>query len=125
MKRILIFVLLGVFLISTKVYAQPRGNASPATIELSYSNPTREITFPYQTRDLYIQNYDTTKGIWINFRGSDTNGVAYDNNGSRHYIGPSTAEEFYDYLTNAITIIIDNVYTAGTTASPITVIATY
>ena len=124
MRKILGMIFAVTFLMVGITYAQPRGNSSPVIVVLDSTTQSKEITFPYQTRDLYIDNYSTTTGIWINFRGSDTDGIGI--NGNRYFIGPSTGKEFYDYLTDAITIVIDNTYMGSTTsASPISVIATY
>lgn len=97
-------------------------NASPTIVSVSAASPTQEVTFPQIVRNVSVFNYDTDDGLWVNFRGGDTKGIA--RNADRFYLGPSGVISLSDYQTVAITCIYDNQFTSGT-ASPVSVIATY
>lgn len=122
MRRIWILVLLAVFLISAKVYAQPRGNASPATIGVNSTTTYKNITFPYTTRDLVVRNNDSTAYIYVDTK-SDTNTSIL---APCYLLAPATELLLYDFLTDGISILYDDgSWSTDTEASPITVIATY
>lgn len=130
MKKIILAIAI-IFIMTNYCYAE-RGvltNASPVVVQLSSSSPYQEITFTPATRDLIIQNYDTDDGIWVNLRGSDTQGIKNtiaENSGyNRYYIPPSESLTLYDFMTTAITVIDDNSFTPTTFASPVIVITTY
>lgn len=122
-KKVGLVVLIGLLVLAGNVYAL-RQNASPAVIGLDRATNSREITFPYLTRDLYIDNYDTNTGIWVNLRGGDTNGI--DVTSQRTYIAPSNSLELFDFQTRAITIFKDRlIQNADGIASPIVVLSVY
>lgn len=122
------FILIGLCLliIAGNAFAV-RQNASPVIVNLTKDIPSVEVEFAYPTRDLYIYNHDSSNGIWVNFRGGDTDGLSLDiaGNGSRYYIPPSDGRELYDFQTRSITIISDIVISGDATASPVTVLSVF
>jgi hypothetical protein len=131
MRKIGILVIIGL-LITTSVYAVGTGlvrrNASPVTVSLSNVNQSEEITFPFETRELIITNYDADSGIWVNFRGNDTDGVSsgVQGNRERYYIGPDKTISIREFGTKALTIISDNTFSGGgLEASPVTVLGIF
>lgn len=97
-------------------------NASPAIVAVSAASPTQEITFPITVRNVTVFNYDSNDGLWINWRGSDTDGI--NNNSKRFFLGPDSVVSLSDFQTPAITIVYDTMFGSGE-ASPVSVIATY
>ena len=105
-----------------KIYAQSglSANASPQTVRVNAATRYVGITFPYPTRNLSIINGDANEGVWIDLNDAD-------NTGQRNQcvlLDAGQSLDLYDFITNAITIVWDNIYTSGE-ASPIAVLATY
>ena len=124
MKRIMLALVL-VALMFGSAYAQYRtvsANASPAIVAVSGSNPTQEVTFPIAVRHVMVFNYDANDSVWINYRGSDTDGANV--NSQRFLLGPSSVISLNDYITGAITIVCDTDFGACD-ASPVSVIGLY
>ena len=121
MKKILIIALVIIVGIVGKVLAQPRGNASPVVVGVNTITTYKNITFPYPTRDLVIENNDSADYVWVDTK-SNTNQTDI---GSCYLLGPGDSLLLYDFITNGISIIRDTTYSIGDTASPISVIAIY
>jgi len=123
MKKVYLAVILSLFIIGN-VYADVgmTSNASPAIVTVSAASPTHEVTFPMIVRNVTVFNYDADDYIWINWRGSDTEGI--NHNSSRFLLGPASVVSLSDFQTSAITIVYDTAFGNGT-ASPVSVIATY
>ena len=125
MKRSIVIALLLVFVLTGITYAdfvRVTKNASPATVSLSPTSRSRELTFPYETRDIIIFNNDASNGVWINFRGGDTDGMNINN--SRFYLDSGQNIKLSDYLTTTITLVCDSQF-SSCRASPVSVIGIY
>jgi len=120
MKKIGLGILM-VLLSYSFVFAEFTSNASPITVDVNttgYDN----ITFPYNSRNISVYNYDTDSYIFIDFH-SDTN---TSDRASCFILGPSNDITLYDYVVEGISIIKDNgIYGPVNTASPISVLVTY
>ena len=104
MKRIFVMILVSVFLMAGIAYAQPKSNASPATVVLTYESTTslyKNITFPYPTRDLVVRNNRSDRYVYVDVH-SDSNAT---DTSSCYLLAPETSLELYDYITDGITLI--------------------
>lgn len=124
MRRIVLIVSMIILVLGTmnKISAQSglTANASPQTVTVNTNTPYVGITFPYPTRNLTIINDDANDNVWIDL--DDAN-----NTGQRNQcflLDSGESLNLYDFITEGITIVWDNIYTAGE-ASPISVLATY
>ena len=107
MKKFAVFTLLiASLLIAQKSYAASyTSNASPVIVTVSTASPYRNITFAVTTRNLNILNGDSADAIWVD-PTSDTN----TNDLGRCYLVPAGQPlDLYDFATNGISIILDNV----------------
>lgn len=127
MRKVLLLV--AVFIIASVGVAEAdfqsmTSNASPATVDL-VNNTSQEIIFPQVVRHVSIFNYDVGDGLWVNWRGADTDGVGFDGrNAKRMYIGPSSVVTLNNFQTDRITLVQDSQFT-GAGASPISVLGLY
>ena len=115
----LALVLLMVF--GGSVSAQPRTNASPVITYVNNITTYDNITFSYTTRDLIVENYDSDNYVYVDVK-SDSNTA----DTSRCFLlGPGESLALYDFLTDGVSILHDNLYSPSEEASPIAVIAVY
>ena len=123
MKKIVLLIVVLLFGLINIVYAQSNitANASPATVGVNTTTTYVNITFPYPTRNLLIQNNDSADYVYVDLK-SDTNTV---NISSCFLLAPNEEINLFDFITSGISILRDTVYSTGDTASPISVIATY
>ena len=121
MRKVVVGIL--VFsLLAGVAYAQVKGNASPCIVVLDSTTKYKNIDFEYPTRDLYIDNYDANTGVWVNLKKrTSTVGM----NGLSFYLAPSSSQQFYDFMTQNITISIDSYFAGNGSASPISVIGVF
>ena len=96
-------------------------NASPVIVGVNTSATYKNITFPYPTRNLMIENNDSADYVYVDVK-SDTN---TSSKSSCYLLGPDDTLELFDFVTSGISILRDTTYSTGDTASPISIIATY
>lgn len=118
-KWIVMFLVM--MIIPVSGYAQVRQNASPVTVGVNSNSTYSNITFPFEARDVIVENNDSTAYIYVD-PTSNTN-TEYKND--CYLLGPD--EELYlgDFRTIGISILYDSVYSSDTEASPISVIGAY
>ena len=131
-KRIIGLVVVGLMLLSCGLVFASGGtgytaNASPAVVCTANSdgvqyagnaNASRELVFPYTTRNLWIENQNT-QAVYVNLRGNDL--LANTLNGNRACIGAGDILDLKDFATDRITVF----HNQAKTASPVSVVATY
>lgn len=120
MKRLIVLLLL---LIPLNAYGDIKTGVSPLLVTLNGATVSREITFPYPSRDLLIYNEDATGGLWVNLQGNDI--LPLSNNSGRVFIGADEQLELTNFVTSAITLFIDVTYTGNDSVSPVSVIELY
>jgi hypothetical protein len=97
-------------------------NASPAVVHSGNSDAgdsaSRELVFPYTTRNLFIENGNTVD-IYVNLKGNDT--LANTLNGKRVAVGAGQILWLSNFATDRITVF----HNSAKSASPVSVVATY
>lgn len=120
-KRILGIAMIILILSVNFSWAQIKHGASPMTTYVNATTTYRNITFPYNTRDLIIQNNDSTAYVYVDVMNSDKTTPA-----GCFLLGPGNELNLYDYITSGISLVYDNVeFSTDTEASPISVLAVY
>jgi len=121
----LVLALSMVVFVVTPVFAQPRTNVWASWTNVANTQIT--WTFPYDSRDLIIQN-GSTETVCVSLRGNTINADA-DGDGDRCtcdatddcvQLDGDCEISLYDFVTNSVSFLA-----AGSDASPITVIVTY
>lgn len=121
MRRIFLVIATILFLFVNSAQAELKQGASPLTTGVNTSVTYKNIVFPYNTRDLIVQNNDSTAYVYVDVKNVDNTG----NKADCFLLGPGNELALYDYITGGISLLFDNIYSTDTTASPISVLAVY
>lgn len=118
-------IFIGIFLLLTMNFgfaSEVRQGASPLTTGVNSNTIYQNITFPYNTRDLIVQNNDATAYIYVDVKSATNT----DSLSDCFLLGPGNEINLYDYITGGISLIYDNGgYSTDTEASPISILAVY
>ena len=122
MKKILIIILVTLFLVQP-AFAQSRGLLT--NVWTSWVNVTATavtLTFPSNSRDIMISNGDANDPVCVDLRGNTLANNCYAGTNTAIQVGPLDSITLSDFATSSVLL---RAQSAGTAASPVSVVVTY